>query len=528
MTCSQDAQEFDSIYAKLNSFLFLENLGSVVEIQKKSAENGFFLRIIPREHRKELCTDSHIAYKDQKLDAEEDLTNQSHTANFEDECCGLISCVDNDHEECSGWAKSTTHVETNFLPNEEQQGISKDVNGSLSEGNEDEIDGTTEPDVEAPSASKRKSKVEESYQNEFAALVPKKYQYCKMCPMVFDKVCQLVKHRQTVHREEQNAPNKTICTQCNESFPNHGAVMKHWWKVHRVNKCRDCKKVFPDSNSLKKHCYLVHDKLAKHEAAQYNCTQCDFKCTNKWTMQNHKKRIHSDKIYPCLECDKTFAQRCRLNRHVEDVHVNNLCRSNWEFECNLCLRKMPDQRRLKRHMKTRHLYSCNRCELVLPTVPARKQHGIDAHNEEVLLEEIFPNICLKCQTPISSLKEWASHKKMHEKEKQEMLNDFHCPSCDEKLDNQDEMMAHIQSVHSSDFFCCLQCKYYTRQQLAFKKHMLKKHPSTTNTYNCDLCSLEFPTIDLQLKHMREFHLKKNFCSLCQKQCKSDPKLSGTC
>ena len=46
--------EIDVIFEKLNSFLFLENLGGVVDIEIRPRENGIFLRIIPVEQRRDV------------------------------------------------------------------------------------------------------------------------------------------------------------------------------------------------------------------------------------------------------------------------------------------------------------------------------------------------------------------------------------------------------------------------------------------------------------------------------------------
>ena len=477
-----NAKEFNSIYMKLNAFLFLENLGSIVEIEKRPAENGLFLRIKPREERKETWTDDCIPYDEQIDDESEDGTNQPFLTNPQGEMADISKDL-NDFNQSNSNDQAKRALSEDKIGNQlgvkpgpnksdtdsfsvktkhysegqcslafdkssepQKQKYKKTVHGSepcpekpKTEGDDlgfscksNAVDlpyvseGENKGTAEAPNGVQNASGDDagKPLDNAFTDDVRKKYFCCKRCPMAFDKNCQLVKHRETVHREEINPPCKSLCTKCNVSFPNRGAIMKHWWKEHRIHKCRDCSEIFPDGNSLKKHKHLVHNKDPYYEAPVYNCTLCEFKSTNKGTMQNHRKRNHTGKRFPCLECDKAFAVLAELRRHVNNVHVQSVHGNNRKQECNLCLKKLPCQRQLTRHQKTPHLYSCNRCTLVFNTVHARKQHSIDAHNEEVPLKALFPKSCVKCQIPFSSLDEYASHKKTHENEQVERSSDY--------------------------------------------------------------------------------------------------------
>ena len=167
-------------------------------------------------------------------------------------------------------------------------------------------------------------------------------------------------------------------------------------------------------------------------------------------------------------------------------------------------------------MKTRHLYSCDKCELILQTPNGRKQHGIDAHNEDVPLEKIFPNSCLKCLKPLSSFNEYAAHLKMHEKERKAKRKEVQCMSCEEKFLDEETMITHIKSFHGIDRLQCPQCVFFTFKQGALRKHMTRMHPSSEQTFACNLCFKQFPTVRLKQNHVRKVHKEKIKCTLCRR------------
>ena len=510
MTDGLDPQEFDSIFAKLNVFLFLENLGSVVAIEKRPAENGLFLRIIPRAERRETWTDDCNLYDDQ-INNDEDDTHQSFSANSQEEMLGLSNGNGQANSEFPEASRST-RLETN--PNSEK---SDNNDSDLPSVRNEESNGAAEAHDGIQSAKLREA--EKSYVHVFAKQARKRYFCCKRCPMAFDKPGQLIRHRETVHLEEINEPFKTLCTKCNLSFPNRGAIMKHWWREHREHKCRVCSQVFPDSESQKKHAHIVHGKDPYHEAPKYFCSKCEYSCTNKWTMQNHRKNKHSGKIFSCPECKKVLSTQSGLLRHVKEVHANER-----KLECKLCLKKIADQIQMRRHEKTRHLFSCNKCKLILTTARARMQHGIDAHNENVPLDAIFPDVCVKCQEPLSSFNDYASHQQMHAKERKAKSQDVLCKSCNERFNDDKTLILHMQSVHNIECFQCPQCSFYTFKQIKLRRHERIVHPSSEMIFTCESCSTQFPTYKLRQEHKKNEHKRsKNICSLCQHVFFSFPK-----
>ena len=60
---------------------------------------------------------------------------------------------------------------------------------------------------------------------------------------------------------------------------------------------------------------------------RHECSQCDYKTSNKGHLQSHQQSIHLDiKLFPCLHCEYKATQKGNLQRHIKSIHegkVNN-------------------------------------------------------------------------------------------------------------------------------------------------------------------------------------------------------------
>ena len=58
---------------------------------------------------------------------------------------------------------------------------------------------------------------------------------------------------------------------------------------------------------------------AKHEEAQYQCKECEYKTGTKQNMKRHVESKHERVRYPCDYCEYLAVERGHLKIHVESI-----------------------------------------------------------------------------------------------------------------------------------------------------------------------------------------------------------------
>ena len=578
--------EIDVIFEKLNSFLFLENLGGVVDIEIRPRENGIFLRIIPVEQRRDVWISEGrvVEEAEEEYEDDEDTEDAFESASPRDETSFADTFVqfardgkspqatehrrpkfkdvqtesietsqsygiNNGDAKSFSWNKKS--VGTNHFPSKPVNFPSHDANGGDGKGGGRGGEGAvaaaaaavardSEENIDTNESTATSTETyNKSYASEFIAAETshsKQIHCCTLCPMVFDKKCQMAKHRRLMHPNEQKDTYKTCyCKTCDTHLESFSALMKHWWQVHKEHKCRHCKKTFDDRETLMNHLRKVHNRTMSYQNPDdqlFRCEKCSFKTTSKHSIQGHLRKVHIERNIFCSWCSKAFKLKQSLDVHVKAVHLNER-----KHNCKLCSKAFATPSILRKHERTRHLYPCSDCELILQTPTLRSEHARNTHGIDIPESETFPCFCTKCPRSLrlNSQEEFDAHVEEHaaDREKEESSNlkgkkAVTCPRCPFQSMIKEEIVSHAQTEHDLVPFRCTydeSCTYYTFDNRNVRKHVKDRHLNQSKVYSCKTCSLQFYYKEEYQNHRKNVHDEEDRleaslrakCRLCHHQ-----------
>ncbi|XP_063807113.1 oocyte zinc finger protein XlCOF7.1-like isoform X9 [Pseudophryne corroboree] len=165
---------------------------------------------------------------------------------------------------------------------------------------------------------------------------PEKMHQCSECQQCFPNHSALVTHQQT-----HNASNLYRCSVCRMCFCSKLALTSHQ-RCHtkdRLFHCSNCEKSFHHKSRL-----LYHRRTHTGERP-YSCPECGRCFARRSTLITHQ-RIHSgEKPFSCAECGKCFTQRSSLVTHWR-IHTGER-----PFMCSDCGRCFSDGSHLLKHKR---------------------------------------------------------------------------------------------------------------------------------------------------------------------------------
>jgi len=137
---------------------------------------------------------------------------------------------------------------------------------------------------------------------------------CQYCGQVLSDGDSYRRHLDTVHQVlipslgDDVSPRKLL----------KSSKLKPFFSIPSlVRKCPDCDQQFANKTTLNIH------RLKVHVAGLQNlpCPQCGQQATD---LTAHMRRQHNVEGIVCPHCANIFSKKCTLNRHIEQVHNNNL------------------------------------------------------------------------------------------------------------------------------------------------------------------------------------------------------------
>ncbi|XP_021693924.1 transcription factor grauzone [Aedes aegypti] len=175
------------------------------------------------------------------------------------------------------------------------------------------------------------------------ALEEKKYA-CKECDRFFGTSLLLKSHEQTVH----GLSASWVCDICAKGFPLKSALefhrQQHTQEGRAAQKaqCKYCSLWMKNVRSLRSH-------LKRCKSDPVSCDICGKECSNAFSLQSHKKFVHSNApMYSCSFCAKPFKRLLRLREH-EAGHTGDLL-----YKCEYCPRTCNSSSNMYTHKKVAH------------------------------------------------------------------------------------------------------------------------------------------------------------------------------
>jgi KRAB domain-containing zinc finger protein len=242
--------------------------------------------------------------------------------------------------------------------------------------------------------------------------------------------------------------------------------------------CPKCPKQYTTQYALVAHMNVSHD-----EVKRYQCYFCSLATSTKSNLIRHMSKHTHERPFKCQTCCQWYRKEASVKRHKD----GNSCLTFPLLlsPCYFCFKLLPNNRRLKAHMKMVHLKEdyykrCNLCRKYFSTTPVLNNHIRSVH----LLE-----------------------------------GNYKCQLCSRKLASNGELKYHIQSVHTKEKpFKCYFCSKSFVTLGVLKRHMLIH--TGEKPLSCYFCQKDFSVSDDLSIHIRSKHTKERpfKCKKCPSRC----------
>ena len=366
-----------------------------------------------------------------------------------------------------------------------------------------------------------------------------------------------------------------LCTKCDQASSSLNKLKEHFKEDHLSDLlfCDLCKMLFPEESGLKYHMRCYHQPYKQWKCRRCNfsttqyrqyrthekrhiksvqCDKCDQKLKNKYSLQRHMQRKHSDqdvnnptKTFKCNICNTAFFEAGHLDNHMRSKHLAirpyacSMCNFRSSYKRNLtvhtkrwhlnstklicphCKKKFHDENLLKEHEKIHLVHWCPLCPFKASSLVKLAKHRSEKHIE---IGMVKPLQCDKCFAQFSSYVTLKRHVDKICLLTQGDQKSFQCDKCHSRFTSLSSMTQHIAkycpAIHYNDVSRPLQCdvcfsRYDSMKVLRKHKDMLHKQ-TLSQDLACSNCHQTFPD-----KCRLEDHVRQSIC--CKKISKATKK-----
>ncbi|CAK1551280.1 unnamed protein product [Leptosia nina] len=337
---------------------------------------------------------------------------------------------------------------------------------------------------------------------------------CEFRPLSAKKSLKV--HVKTVHATTRDTKPKIVsCHVCNRQFANARSCSTHVSQAHGIVgkfKCKLCKDMLQTADERKLHYLLRHP--GRHP---FECTECGKSFQYKSSLYMHKQdHLPNKQSYTCSYCGKIFAKKDSFREHVQihegPRHACSYCpmrfvqRSNMlrherrhtgerPYTCPHCPKTFADKGACTSHARTHskdRSYACLYCGQTF-LQKSKLNYHIRRHTGENLET---CTVCGKIFTSACSLRE---HMKTHA----EKSDNFKCPLCDKRYNDERYMLRHLRSIHTNRTYKCPICPKALGSMTALRYHVMTH--STQNLFRCKCCKKSYNVRRTMIKHLRKRH-----------------------
>lgn len=311
-------------------------------------------------------------------------------------------------------------------------------------------------------------------------------------------------------RSKLKPERKHTCPVCGKLFRAYSHRVEHML-IHTKDKsfkCNICGVLTSTKSNLVKHRH-------KH-TAEYECSVCNKKLCNKFSLKEHMKIHNSDKTHQCEYCKKTFL-RDRDKKIHEKIHMSE---SPGLHQCQVCKKSFVVKSRLIRHIlihQKEKQFVCQVCNKKFVRKDDLKCHE-RVHTGEK------PYSCKECGKAFRYISNCRNHMRIHMKDS----NIFKCKLCNISFSTEIKYNNHLKTRNHkkklSDTNCdttenlyCDECKVpltladYTLHKTICPEKKQSQGVSEEHLY-CRECCLTFESVDQLSEHTVNCHVNGNSSS----------------
>lgn len=328
--------------------------------------------------------------------------------------------------------------------------------------------------------------------------------------------CSWFGHNEASLEKHQKLKHNFLCPQhhCNNlRFKSYNDLKHHL----KEQVCEFCKIHFNSDEDLSEHHNSCPNKVK-----QFKCSKCDWIGITLRGLQDHVTQKHS---FKCPECPWFGYSQTGLQKHQQDTH---------RFKCSKCdtFFDLSDQGRVlfKEHMKLKHTYKCDICNIDFHSLEDRYSHNqlnhkfpcsCDLQFDDILELQVHmkEQVCDQCNLHFASKKELKIHKKnIHLK---------HCEYCNSYFPIDSNLTKHQKKC--SYRFTCKTCNIDLLSLIALQAHNEEKHNKKTvvkAVFKCELCNEKCGS-SISLKYHKQFiHPNQTIQSPMKRSSEENPSISS--
>ncbi|XP_060786231.1 zinc finger protein 142 [Neoarius graeffei] len=324
---------------------------------------------------------------------------------------------------------------------------------------------------------------------------------CPTCQKSFHQSQALKSHMKSHHITQNGQPLACFYQGCVFQSTDKKLLQKHALDAHGIKaiKCHHhaCCALFGSKEDMEVH-------FRTHQA--FHCTHCDFSCSNKSRLQQHKRQGHAGETQlRCSFCPFTTFNPVVFNQHVGHLHANE--KTN---KCPECSFMTAHKRVLKRHMLVHtgeKPHKCSLCEFRCRDETYLSKHML-THSEDK------QHMCSEC----GYVTKWKHYLNVHMRKHTGDLR-YKCNQCMYRCHRVDQLNSH-KLRHQAKTLICEVCAYSCKRKTELLKHMQIKHLTVKDhqlpVFQCKFCNYTTKYRQSLHSHENSKHTRtKEFCcALC--------------
>lgn len=217
----------------------------------------------------------------------------------------------------------------------------------------------------------------------------------------------------------------------------------------------------------------------------------------------------------CPECNKGFESKRGLTQHIDRVHYL----SNEFHHCDKCEYKTRYRKNLEKHICSFEkppkppklpIHVCDECGKAFTTRKNLYRHGREVHYGA----ELFCTQCdYQTKRPQGLREHIARHHTKSDDTTAKPMPLFTCDHCGYQTNYKQSLKNHIDALHIIAEWKCHLCDFVTSTKKKLREH--QQHHG--ETFECEVCFKQFPTVKKFKAHTRKGHKSKELkhCEFCK-------------